>query len=359
MRVVRRRADAPPTRPARHARRGAPFCERGRAARLRQPVGAGAPLLRARAVGAVRRPPGHARARGVPHDVVAARAADRGSGVDRTRRARHRHPRRRLPPPGRARPAAGDARPPVGRSADRRPQRRLVEGRARPDGRRLRQPRSSHGRARRGAAGLLGTRPGGVRRRVLPHPAVDRQPQATAAAASTAAVGHAVRRRPPANGGAVRHLEPGVGIDRADRRDRRPRSTPCDQPGTPPIEVVQRIFTEPPFVVPGLGAAVSRSDGRLGAPPPGDAGFAHVVVDTGFTTEVTSPDDWATFPDRLAPLLTWRRARAIERRPAPTRRRSRGSSATRRPRRRPDWRRSRRGRGSRRRGTPSRRVVIS
>jgi hypothetical protein len=33
------------------------------------------------------------------------------------------------------------------------------------------------------------------------------------------------------------------------------------------------------------------------------AGFAHVVVDTGFTTEVTSPDDWAGFPDKLAPLL--------------------------------------------------------
>jgi len=28
-----------------------------------------------------------------------------------------------------------------------------------------------------------------------------------------------------------------------------------------------------------------------------------VVVDTGFTTEVTSPDDWARFPDRLAPIL--------------------------------------------------------
>ena len=34
-----------------------------------------------------------------------------------------------------------------------------------------------------------------------------------------------------------------------------------------------------------------------------DAGIAHVVVDTGFTTQVADPDDWVTFPDRLAPLL--------------------------------------------------------
>ena len=47
-----------------------------------------------------------------------------------------------------------------------------------------------------------------------------------------------------------------------------------------------------------------RSDAPRRSPPPGEAGIAHVVVDTGFTTEVTSPDDWATFPDRLAPLLT-------------------------------------------------------
>jgi hypothetical protein len=27
------------------------------------------------------------------------------------------------------------------------------------------------------------------------------------------------------------------------------------------------------------------------------------LVDTGFTTAVRSPDDWASFPDQLAPLL--------------------------------------------------------
>jgi probable F420-dependent oxidoreductase len=70
----------------------------------------------------------------------------------------------------------------------------------------------------------------------------------------------------------------------------------------PPIRVVQRIFPEPPFVVPGLEArtvAQLRDDVRNAR----DAGIVHVVVDTGFTTEVRSAGDWASFPDRLAPLL--------------------------------------------------------
>jgi probable F420-dependent oxidoreductase len=72
--------------------------------------------------------------------------------------------------------------------------------------------------------------------------------------------------------------------------------------GAHPIEVVQRVFTEPPFVVPGLepmtveqiGAAVRAAR---------QAGIAHVVVDSGFTTQVSSAADWAAFPDRLAPIL--------------------------------------------------------
>jgi hypothetical protein len=70
----------------------------------------------------------------------------------------------------------------------------------------------------------------------------------------------------------------------------------------PPIRVVQRIFSEPPFVAPGLGARTIEQlcdDVRHAR----EAGIAHVVVDTGFTTEVRSPEDWASFPDRLAPLL--------------------------------------------------------
>jgi probable F420-dependent oxidoreductase len=71
---------------------------------------------------------------------------------------------------------------------------------------------------------------------------------------------------------------------------------------SPPITVVQRIFTEPPFEVPGLEPmtidqmAVAIREAR-------DAGIAHVVVDTGFTTQVSTPEDWASFPDRLAPLV--------------------------------------------------------
>jgi len=72
--------------------------------------------------------------------------------------------------------------------------------------------------------------------------------------------------------------------------------------GTAPIRVVQRVFTEPPFVVPGLGPMTVDQLSDAVAAARG-AGIAHVVVDTGFTTEVISPDDWARFPDRLAPLL--------------------------------------------------------
>jgi probable F420-dependent oxidoreductase len=72
--------------------------------------------------------------------------------------------------------------------------------------------------------------------------------------------------------------------------------------GKAPIEVYQRLFTEPPFHAPGVEPksidelAVAITDARV-------AGFAHVIVDTAFTTEVNSPDDWAEFPARLAPML--------------------------------------------------------
>ncbi len=70
----------------------------------------------------------------------------------------------------------------------------------------------------------------------------------------------------------------------------------------PPIGVIHRLFTEPPFIVPGvepltldgLAEAVGRAR---------DAGFCHVIIDTSFTTEVESPQDWIDFPARLAPLL--------------------------------------------------------
>jgi probable F420-dependent oxidoreductase len=69
-----------------------------------------------------------------------------------------------------------------------------------------------------------------------------------------------------------------------------------------PIQVVQRIFTEPPFVVAGLEPmTVEQLTDAVRAAR--EAGIAHVVVDSGFTTQITTPDDWAAFPDRLAPLL--------------------------------------------------------
>ena len=42
---------------------------------------------------------------------------------------------------------------------------------------------------------------------------------------------------------------------------------------------------------------------QRGEQPARQAGIAQVVVDSGFTTQVDSPADWATLPDQLAPLL--------------------------------------------------------
>ena len=95
---------------------------------------------------------------------------------------------------------------------------------------------------------------------------------------------------------------PASGVDRADHGDGRGDRRACDRRDLPPIQVVQRIFTEPPFVVAGLQPmTVDQMAEAVRAAR--DAGVAHVVVDTGFTTEVADPDDWVAFPDRLAPLL--------------------------------------------------------
>ena len=69
-----------------------------------------------------------------------------------------------------------------------------------------------------------------------------------------------------------------------------------------PIGVVQRIFTEPPFVVPGL-EPLSIDQLAAVVVTAKQAGIGHVVVDTGFTTAVSSPRDWERFPDLLAPLV--------------------------------------------------------
>jgi probable F420-dependent oxidoreductase len=74
---------------------------------------------------------------------------------------------------------------------------------------------------------------------------------------------------------------------------------PADKP---PIEVYQRVFTEPPFRAPGVepNSVAGLTEAVAAARA---AGFAHVIVDTAFTTEVHSPADWTAFPARLAPIL--------------------------------------------------------
>jgi len=73
-------------------------------------------------------------------------------------------------------------------------------------------------------------------------------------------------------------------------------------PGAAPIDVIQRVFTEPPFVVPGL-APLSIEAMQATVATARANGFREVVIDTAFTTEVHSPEDWVAFPARLAPVL--------------------------------------------------------
>jgi probable F420-dependent oxidoreductase len=74
------------------------------------------------------------------------------------------------------------------------------------------------------------------------------------------------------------------------------------RPADQPIEVMQRIFTEPPFVVPGL-APLSIDAMQEAVAAATAAGFSEVIIDTAFTTVVHSPEDWVRFPDLLAPVL--------------------------------------------------------
>lgn len=69
-----------------------------------------------------------------------------------------------------------------------------------------------------------------------------------------------------------------------------------------PILVAQRIFTEPPFLVPGLEpmSIDQLIDAVLSARA---AGIDEVIIDSAFSTQVHSPQDWAAFPDQLAPVL--------------------------------------------------------
>jgi probable F420-dependent oxidoreductase len=69
-----------------------------------------------------------------------------------------------------------------------------------------------------------------------------------------------------------------------------------------PIDVMQRIFTEPPFQAAGL-APMSIEAMQASVAAAAQAGFSEVIIDTAFTTTVHSPDDWVHFPDLLAPVL--------------------------------------------------------
>jgi probable F420-dependent oxidoreductase len=73
-------------------------------------------------------------------------------------------------------------------------------------------------------------------------------------------------------------------------------------PDDGPIDVMQRIFTEPPFRGAGL-APLSIDAMQAAVSAAAAAGFSEVIIDTAFTTEVHSPDDWVRFPDLLAPVL--------------------------------------------------------
>jgi probable F420-dependent oxidoreductase len=73
-------------------------------------------------------------------------------------------------------------------------------------------------------------------------------------------------------------------------------------PGRDPISVVQRVFTEPPFRTAGL-QPMTVDQLCVAVRSAREAGIDHIVVDTVFTSEVQSPDDWAALPDRLAPLV--------------------------------------------------------
>ena len=69
-----------------------------------------------------------------------------------------------------------------------------------------------------------------------------------------------------------------------------------------PIDVMQRIFTEPPFVVPGL-EPLSIDKMQQAVADAKAAGFREIIIDTAFTTEVHAPADWVAFPRRLAAVL--------------------------------------------------------
>jgi probable F420-dependent oxidoreductase len=74
-------------------------------------------------------------------------------------------------------------------------------------------------------------------------------------------------------------------------------------PDQPPIDVIQRIFPEPPFLGAGLAVLGIREIAAAVAAA-GDAGIDHVIIDTSFVRDVDSPDAWAEIPRKYASLVT-------------------------------------------------------
>ncbi len=139
-------------------------------------------------------------------ELLAFAAASTQARDDRVERAR-----RRLPPARGAGAARVHPRPALAGPHGPRALRWLVGGGARPDGRRRQDPGSPDGRARRGAARVLGPRPDRAPGHALRRPAGDHAAQAAAATAPAVALRASVAGGSPTYGSLVRHLEPDPG----------------------------------------------------------------------------------------------------------------------------------------------------
>jgi probable F420-dependent oxidoreductase len=69
-----------------------------------------------------------------------------------------------------------------------------------------------------------------------------------------------------------------------------------------PLDLYWRVFTEPPVRVSGLRTrTVDELCGEVLRAR--EAGIAAVIIDANFSSDISSPEDWAALPDRLAPLV--------------------------------------------------------
>jgi probable F420-dependent oxidoreductase len=72
--------------------------------------------------------------------------------------------------------------------------------------------------------------------------------------------------------------------------------------GRRPIDVIQRIFPEPPFVAAGLAPmTVDQLGAAVQAAAAAD--IDHVIIDASFITSIASGQDWVDYPETLRDLL--------------------------------------------------------